>query len=488
MIIRMSSRGSCLDDIKQKLSSIRARFYFKSGEVCVLKSPTEFYEALKQRILSAKERVFIASLYIGKTQDDLVDCLNRALEQNPQLKVFVLIDGLRGTREAPSKCSVSLISQLLNKYQDRVDVRLYRTPACVGWKTSLIPKRINEGLGLQHMKIYGVDDEVILSGANLSADYFTNRQDRYYIFRSQQFSEYYFDLHQLISGLSYKVKNSNGDQNFGICWPKDNLATEPTVNKVQFVSQASAILSKFLLERPQQSMPPGSKKDEYPTVVYSISQFTPLFPLGQDLSTEKPTILSLISAISKPSINWTFTAGYFNMLPAIRKGLISTPSQKATVITASPYANGFFESKGISGSLPDAYLHLSKKFLKAVKRHGKESNIILREWKKGIVNKSGGWSYHAKGLWISDLESGDDRPLLTCVGSSNYTRRAYSLDIESNAVVLTEDSQLRSEMQLELENLLEHTQKVTLEDFRNDPQRKVSTGVKVATLLLGKRL
>lgn len=27
-----------------------------------------------------------------------------------------------------------------------------------------MPKRINEGWGLQHMKLYGFDDEIILSG------------------------------------------------------------------------------------------------------------------------------------------------------------------------------------------------------------------------------------------------------------------------------------------------------------------------------------
>ncbi|QLL32122.1 hypothetical protein HG536_0C02910 [Torulaspora globosa] len=486
--VRMSSSEPYIDEIKRKLSSIRARFYFKTGEIGVLGSPSNFHETLKRKILQAKERVFLASLYIGKGQDDLIECLNRALEENPKLRIYVLIDGLRGTREAPSKCSVSLVSQLLDKHQDRVDLRLYRTPACVGWKGWLLPRRINEGLGLQHMKIYGFDEEVILSGANLSSDYFTNRQDRYYVFHSRAFSDYYFDLQQLISGLSYKVKKSNNAQKFGLFWPKDNLAIEPALNKTQFVLESSAAISNFLLDKPQCPAPSNVDKEEYPTVVYSISQFTPLFPHGEDLSTEKPTILSLISSIKKPSISWTFTAGYFNVLPEIKKGLVSTPSKQATVITASPYANGFFESKGASGHLPAAYLHLSKKFLKSVKRHGKEANIILREWKNGIVNKPGGWSYHAKGLWIADSSSGDSRPMITCIGSSNYTRRAYSLDLESNAVILTRDNQLRDEMQQELNNLLQNTKKVNLEDFRNEPHRKVNSGVKLATFFLGKRL
>ena len=63
---------------------------------------------------------------------------------------------------------------------DRVEIRMYHTPNLTGLRKKYVPKRINEGWGLQHMKLYGVDDEIILSGANLSSDYFTNRQDRYH--------------------------------------------------------------------------------------------------------------------------------------------------------------------------------------------------------------------------------------------------------------------------------------------------------------------
>ena len=37
---------------------------------------------------------------------------------------------------------------------------------------------MNEVVGVNHLKVYLFDDDVILSGANLSNTYFTNRQDR----------------------------------------------------------------------------------------------------------------------------------------------------------------------------------------------------------------------------------------------------------------------------------------------------------------------
>uniref|UniRef100_A0A0W0FSC7 CDP-diacylglycerol--glycerol-3-phosphate 3-phosphatidyltransferase n=1 Tax=Moniliophthora roreri TaxID=221103 RepID=A0A0W0FSC7_MONRR len=43
----------------------------------------------------------------------------------------------------------------------------------------VVPPRFNEGWGTWHAKIYGADDDVMISGANLNKSYFTNRQDRY---------------------------------------------------------------------------------------------------------------------------------------------------------------------------------------------------------------------------------------------------------------------------------------------------------------------
>jgi CDP-diacylglycerol--glycerol-3-phosphate 3-phosphatidyltransferase len=51
---------------------------------------------------------------------------------------------------------------------DRVEIRMYHTPNLTGLRKKYIPKRINEGWGLQHMKLYGMDDEIIISGYGLS--------------------------------------------------------------------------------------------------------------------------------------------------------------------------------------------------------------------------------------------------------------------------------------------------------------------------------
>ena len=55
----------------------------------------------------------------------------------------------------------------------------YHTPHLREWVMSLLPSKWNETVGLQHLRLYVFDDSLIISGANLSQDFFTSRQDRY---------------------------------------------------------------------------------------------------------------------------------------------------------------------------------------------------------------------------------------------------------------------------------------------------------------------
>lgn len=119
----------------------------------------------QHKIRNAKRRVYLSTLYIGKTEHELIETLSEALRTNPDLKVSILTDALRGTRETPNPSSASLLCSLVQEYgPERVEIRMFHTPNLTGSKKKWIPRRINEGWGLQHMKLYGIDDEIILSG------------------------------------------------------------------------------------------------------------------------------------------------------------------------------------------------------------------------------------------------------------------------------------------------------------------------------------
>lgn len=99
-----------------------------------------------------------------------VAALHSALRANPQLRVSILVDYLRSTREHPSPSSASLLASLSAAFPSQVDIRLFHTPALHGWQKRWVPKRFNEGWGLQHMKCYGFDDDVIMSGYAVVSD------------------------------------------------------------------------------------------------------------------------------------------------------------------------------------------------------------------------------------------------------------------------------------------------------------------------------
>jgi hypothetical protein len=53
---------------------------------------------------------------------------------------------------------------LKDKYEDRCKVFLYHTPKLRGVMKAAIPDRFNELIGLQHMKLYIIDNDLIISG------------------------------------------------------------------------------------------------------------------------------------------------------------------------------------------------------------------------------------------------------------------------------------------------------------------------------------
>ena len=257
------------------------------------------------------------------------------------------------------------------------------------------------------------------------------------------------------------------------------------------------------------------------TFIYPVAQFDILLGAARNeeflqyefstyTSTEKPALTKLLASLSADQrlhgSTWVFTAGYFNIDPDIADGLIeaapeiSGPEtnrerlQKAcTVITASPWANGFYGSAGISGMLPAAYTLLSRRFLRQVAIVGKEPSIQLKEWRRGTVGEPGGWTYHAKGLWVTlppqlDASSkiiDEPGPCVTLVGSSNYTKRSYSLDLEIGAMVVTGDEGLKKKLREETEWLQKDAQ-VTTQDDLMKVDRRVGFKVRVAMWLVEK--
>ncbi|MCJ1275618.1 CDP-diacylglycerol--glycerol-3-phosphate 3-phosphatidyltransferase [Puttea exsequens] len=455
--IQASPHASQLATLTTDLDRLAPRIDINADQIQILDGPKDFYETLKNKIRGAKRRIYLSTLYVGKTEKELISTIRDALAHNgPEFQVSVLTDALRGTREVPDPSCASLLASLAAEYPNRVEIRMYHTPNLTGLRKALIPKRINEGWGLQHIKLYGFDNEVILSGANLSNDYFTNRQDRYHVFSSKRVTDYFARIHHSICSVSFLVKPANDPVAFTLEWPSSNQAPNPLHAPEQYIEATTSLLHP-LVQPSSSPYPPTTSTSLYPLLSHSPT-----------INTELSIFTTLLS---RPITSYTFTAGYFNPHPAISTSLLSASSPPTsapgTIVTASPSANGFLGSKGISGMLPAAYTHLSLLFLRAAR--GKP--IQLREWQRGVVGRPNGWTYHAKGLWVTLPDEKNVGPNATLIGSSNYTARSYGLDLEVGALVVARDEELMGRWRREEEMLVGPSRRVGEEDLVGKERR-----------------
>ncbi|KAG2182016.1 hypothetical protein INT43_006942, partial [Umbelopsis isabellina] len=464
------------------LQQLAPSFNLNGAQISPLNEPAEFYTSLKEHILSAKQRIFIAALYIGSSEQELVDTIDTALSRSNHLKVHLLIDCLRGTRASKQQSSATLLLPLVQKYPNQVQVSLYHTPDLNGILKKALPQRFNEGIGLMHLKVYGFDNNVILSGANLSTDYFTNRQDRYIKFGdTKDLSNYYCDMLKTVGSFSYTlqppVAHTESSAPYGLLL-KDTA--DPVENSSEFKTQACQRIQEFLSRHQSAS---GKSDGDHDTVVYPIVQMAPLGIRQDERATLR--VLDIIyehgeSVTSKDYWQVYLTSGYFNFTQRYKEMILRTAA-KFEFLTASPkteanwinqQANGFFNSKGISKYLPPAYTLIERKFYREVKRLKKESLITIKEFERPD------WTYHAKGLWL--YQQGEKYPVMTMIGSPNFGYRSNERDLEAQAIVVTSNAKLRQAIHNELELLREQCEPVTDETFKRK-ERYVPYGVRIAT-------
>mmetsp|Transcript_3402 Transcript_3402/g.6879 ORF Transcript_3402/g.6879 Transcript_3402/m.6879 type:complete len:176 (-) Transcript_3402:725-1252(-) len=166
--------------VEALLGSLSRSFPIDAGNIEVLESPTEFLQCLCNGIKHAKRDVTLCALYCGMgeaEEETLWDSI-----QESKVNIRILFDAQRALRpvERNGPSSVDSILKRLFHSDDksgeegRIEMHLFHSPLLRGIIHRTLPVRIREIVGVQHMKMYVFDDSVLLSGANLSATYFTN--------------------------------------------------------------------------------------------------------------------------------------------------------------------------------------------------------------------------------------------------------------------------------------------------------------------------
>ncbi|WFC94821.1 CDP-diacylglycerol--glycerol-3-phosphate 1-phosphatidyltransferase [Malassezia brasiliensis] len=537
------------------------RFAAHSSSVVRIDTPRQFYGLLKTKILQARHRIFLSTLYVGKEERELARYLYEALSRRPELQVTILMDAMRATRESPkSVSSASLLVHLAGMFPDQVDIRLYATPLLRpnSAKARIIGKRFNEGFGLQHMKVYGFDDDVIITGANLSRDYFTRRKDRYMMIRRHAFlADYLHALILLVSRFSYALRydgdpaelrkmiqampelDDTSDEYIALChapflleWDggANMLSAEDTDGTISsaglwpdnksfpernWSTSATKALHDFTARWYERTQDPSGAPPQHAPPHNADTFFVPLLQIGQLNVTQEADMIPYLSrylgALQHPTEHAAneppyalvdITSGYFS-LAGVYKSLVFSPELHAhgqqpgripvafRLVAASPEANGFFGSKGISGRIPHAYTYLERQFWEQVVqrglhkpvRHSAEAaeadptpTIELREWRKY------GWTYHQKGVWITP--PGTTLPSATLIGSSNYGMRSENFDVECSLLMSTESRPLRRLLEVEVEDMRDDARDLMDVQAFNAPDRKVDLITRILTRLV----
>lgn len=334
-----------------------APYFAISGDaITVIEEPSAFYETILEKCSTAKRRVVLASLYlgIGELEQQLVRGLLENMKRNPDLTVDILLDFQRGTRGSVN--SKTTLKPLLD-LSTRFNLSLYHTPNLRGVKKRFIPARWNELIGLQHMKVYLFDDAVIISGANLSQDYFTNRQDRYIMINDKALSDFYSGLVQTVQEFSLRVDNANQEQ--VLCHPQWPLQQMPFAgDHSSFIRAARTKVLNFCErtreEQSQTSRDAGNR--DVDTFVF------PLIEMGQlDIHHDSVVTRRIFqNALEQSQIK--LASGYFNLTEELIAAIIDHSPAKCAILMAHPNANGFKGAKGPAGGIPDAYTLLACQF------------------------------------------------------------------------------------------------------------------------------
>jgi CDP-diacylglycerol--glycerol-3-phosphate 3-phosphatidyltransferase len=176
-------------------------FRLQASQLAVLYQPIEFYNELLQGVKTARRRIAFSGLYMGSGNFErlLLQHVGRSLAGQPELQARFLFDRNRSMRKERGASCLDMLIQLRQdaSFGSRVQVGL-KSPAR------------REILGVHHEKVYICDDRVILTGANLSTHYFTNRQDRYLLVEDRLLADYLHEWVGLSIGASLKL-NFNGD-------------------------------------------------------------------------------------------------------------------------------------------------------------------------------------------------------------------------------------------------------------------------------------
>ncbi|KAJ4444394.1 hypothetical protein ANN_06186 [Periplaneta americana] len=341
--------------------------------------------------------------------------------------------------------------------------------------------------------------------ANLSNDYFTNRQDRYVLIEDcGPLADFYDGLVSRVSEFSLQL--DQGDQvHLHSSWKyhpyKGKKGEFKSAAKDRVWSYISSTMTQQqnhgISDAPQSGRPSTSEEtimyqypesnsrqgnffdnedalqtwlDDFfhskPADFFRCTGDTWIFPLvemGQLGLHQDSCVTKKMFETALPGSIIHLATGYFNLTQEYTISIINHSAASFNILMAHPTANGFLGAQGPAGGIPAAYTLLASAFFKQHQISGQEQRIQMAEFQKK------GWTYHAKGLWYT-LPS-QNLPILTLVGSPNFGNRSVCRDLETQIAIVTKNPKLQQNLLEERERLYASSTPFTSETL-SQPDRK----------------
>jgi CDP-diacylglycerol--glycerol-3-phosphate 3-phosphatidyltransferase len=300
----------------------------------------------------------------------------------------------------------------------------------------------NEIAGVFHLKCYIIDDELILTGANLSEEYFTDRTDRYLWIVNDQDPLFANSDNSLVDCYASVIQTlCKYAQRYKSCAHRQRISRQNLMDSLAEIfteSSPIACTSRGILDN----------VDAENVVAYAVPTFQapPAFLWGiKNLIPSDVEIMAnlieTITSLSEPCCQMRLASAYLNLTDDMIES-IKTCCQKATfhLLTAGRTSHGFKPNPKKIGNkgttwIPAVFDSLVRQTTHRLSRSTNE----IRTW----YYEREGWTFHAKGIWftINDRSPGlqMDDPASLCVvthGSGNYGGRSTYCDMESNLIMV----------------------------------------------------
>jgi CDP-diacylglycerol---glycerol-3-phosphate 3-phosphatidyltransferase len=408
-----------------------------------IKTPEDFHAVLCERIRNAKDRVYLATLYIGAGGDGKVkeEEFLAALSDCPASDVRILMDqnrGLRpievakrsngstGTTTTSTATTITTDSAkacrdaLRARDHDRADVFLFQV--LCPWQKWCLPNPLDEIFGVFHIKCYIIDNDIILTGANLSEEYFSDRADRYLWLTSTDAD----DDGSLVNCYADMVK--------ALCQSAERYEATPEdaadrISKGELLESLTSILTDDVAHD-DDSADTAFRDNE--VIAYAVPTFQAPSQFFDGYSRSIPTDVDIIQNLTwvvttEQKCHMRVASAYLNPTDTFQAIVSKAPF--CALLTAGPLSHGFKPKTAKDGTnkgvpwIPHAYytmLEQSKSCCWFYQRQG--------------------WTFHAKGVWFSDPGREefrlDARIRAATHGSGNYGHRSANRDMESNLVLV----------------------------------------------------